>query len=183
MPRLFFGLELPEECKGILLDLACGIPGARWQSRDQLHLTLLFLGQVEPERVPSVVTGMDGLPLEAFSLRLRGTGCFGDPEKPRNLWAGVAPEAPVAALHQEVDRRMQGCGFAPETRDFRPHVTLARFGRRKAGSVAAFLDRNQALSTPSFIISSVSLFASTPGKEGSRYEVFARFPLTRSQES
>lgn len=51
MPRLFFGLEIPESIKTSLLKVKTDIKGARWQSKTQLHLTLTFLGEVEAEQV------------------------------------------------------------------------------------------------------------------------------------
>lgn len=183
MPRLFVGLELPDPVKDRLLELQRPIPGARWQSMGQLHLTLCFIGNVEEARVPELGVALQALTTAPFELALQGVNCFGKPQRPRNLWIGVVPETPVMVLHQEVSLRLASTGWQPETRRFRPHITLARFHRHKAGSVAHFLDTHHELTTDAFEVKHVSLFKSTQGAEGSRYQVIERFELGDGGES
>lgn len=178
MPRLFVGLELPESVKGRLLELQRPIPGARWQTRGQLHLTLCFIGNVEEARVPELGAAMQALTTAPFELALHGVNCFGNPRRPRNLWVGVVPETPVMVLQQEVGLRLASTGWQPEPRRFRPHITLARFHRHnRAGSVERFLDTYRELTTDVFEVKHASLFESTQEVEGSRYQVIKRFEL------
>lgn len=179
MPRLFVGLEIPANVKAQLLRVAgeaSGLDGARWQTAGQLHLTLLFLGDVADERVPEVIASLDGLLLPAFDLEVCGLGCFGPASAPHNLWAGIGPEAPVAALHRELRTRLERLGFAFESRRFRPHITLARFHRRR-GSVETLLANWRGSGFGGFPAAVVSLFQSTLRPEGSEYTVIKRFPL------
>jgi 2'-5' RNA ligase len=162
MPRLFVGLELPQKTSDVLLGWRADIEGARWQRQDQLHLTLCFLGQVEPEQVPALFRAMESPGPEGFCITPTGVGCFGAPDQPRNLWAGVVPEA---------------SGFGVGTGKFRAHITLARFGRHQAGSARGFLAQHRCSSAPEVMVRHVSLFLSNTGPEGSRYQVLARFPL------
>lgn len=177
MPRVFLGLALPEAAKDRLLTWNADIAGARWQRRDQLHLTLCFLGEVAPERMPVVFRALDDLEAPAFALEPAGVDCFGDPGKPRNLWAGVRPEEPVRALYEALCQRLGRSGFPMEARHFHPHITLARFGRRQAGPANAFLDQYRDQVAPGFTVDGVSLFLSQPGPDGSRYQRLALFPL------
>jgi 2'-5' RNA ligase len=174
---VFLGLTLPEALKDRLLTWTADIAGARWQRRDQLHLTLCFLGDVEPERVPALFRALDGLDAPAFTLEPAGVGCFGDPDKPRNLWVGVRPEEPVRTLHEVLCQRLSLAGFPVVAGHFYPHITLARFGRRQAGPASAFLDQYRDLPAPAFLVDGVRLFLSQPGPEGSRYQQLAVFPL------
>lgn len=177
MPRLFLGLALPEPVKDRLLTWTADIDGARWQSRQQLHLTLCFLGEVAPPRVPAVFRALDGLESPSFFLEPVGTGCFGNPENPRNLWAGVQPAAPVTTVYDELCQRLAGAGFPVEARRFHPHITLARFSRRGGGPAGEFLERFRGQTAPVFPVDVVSLFLSQPGPEGSRYHRLADIRL------
>ena len=183
MPRLFVGLELPNTTGEVLLGWREDIEGARWQRQDQLHLTLCFLGQVQPEQVPALFRAMESPETDDFCITPTSVGCFGDPDQPRSLWAGVLPEAPVIGLHQWVSRRLVEQGFGVGSGKFRPHITLARFGRHQAGSARDFLAQHRCSSAPEVMVRHVSLFLSNTGPEGSRYQVLARFPLKKGLDA
>ena len=176
MPRLFFGLELPAEIKARLLKVRSPVTGARWQSAEQLHITLLFLGKVSAEGLEAVASSAREIDSESFPLEVAGVGCFGQPERPKNLWAGVQPAAPVAALHQTLGRRLESLGFVAERRAFRPHITLARF-KRQPGSVEPLLVEYGDHGFGQFRVTEFVLFESKPGPAGSVYSVVDRFSL------
>ncbi|MFC4261020.1 RNA 2',3'-cyclic phosphodiesterase [Marinobacter lacisalsi] len=180
MPRLFLGLALPEPVKKCLMSWSSDIPGARWQRREQLHLTLCFLGEVAPERVPALFRALDGLEAPAFDLEPMGVSCFGDPEQPRTLWAGAGPEDFLRSLHGALCQRLEHSGFRVEARRFHPHITLARFSRHQAGPAGDFLKQFRNEAAPVFTVDGVSLFLSQPGPDGSRYQQLALFPLVES---
>lgn len=174
MPRLFFGLEIPAHIKARLLKVRAEVPGARWQSAEQMHITLLFLGDVEEERLPAVCEAARHIPLAPFELSVTGLGCFGQSCAPRNLWAGVQPVAPVASLHGVIKGQMASLGFTTESRAFRPHITLSRF-RRQPGSVESFLAEYEGAVFGSFQVDGFVLFESEPDADGSLYTVIERF--------
>ncbi|WP_372998860.1 RNA 2',3'-cyclic phosphodiesterase [Marinobacter sp.] len=176
MPRLFFGLELPSEIKDRLLKIRSAVPGAKWQSAEQLHITLLFLGTVSQENLDALAGSARDIKSEPFLLDVAGVGCFGQPQRPKNLWAGVQPEAPVAALNKRLGARMEKFGFCAESRVFRPHITLARF-KRQAGSVEPLLVEYGDSGFGQFQVTEFVLFESNPGPAGSVYSVIDRFPL------
>lgn len=176
MHRLFFGLDIPADIKQRLLGVNAPVSGAKWQSSEQLHITLLFLGNVEHGRIAGLCEAARDLPVEAFELDVAGLGCFGQPRSPRNLWAGVQPPEPVAALHDVLRVRMGYLGFAPETRVFHPHITLARF-KKQRGSVAQLLEDYDNAAFGHFAVSDIALFESNQASRGSIYTVIERFPL------
>ncbi len=177
MPRIFFGLELPSEIKERLLNVRVSVPGAKWQTAEQLHITLLFLGGVEESRLEAVVDSARAIRPTPFELEVSGLGCFGQSRRPRNLWAGVKPEAPVAAIHEALGLRMEKLGFEAERRSFLPHITLARF-KRQPGSVERLLAEQGAYVFGQFAVTEFALFDSKPGPAGSEYSVIERFPLS-----
>lgn len=179
MQRLFFALEMPEPVRQALLRIKAPVAGARWQSDAQLHLTLLFLGNVPEEAVPDISLALRGLSLPRFDLDVGGLGCFGQPETPRNLWAGVTPEAPLIALQATLKQCLAHLGFSLEKRPFRPHITLARF-KKQPGSVQSLLAEHGQDDFGAVPVRDFVLLRSTQGAKGSDYTVVERFPLTES---
>ncbi|NMT64260.1 RNA 2',3'-cyclic phosphodiesterase [Marinobacter orientalis] len=174
--RLFFGLEIPTSVKQRLLSIQQPVAGARWQRADQLHLTLVFLGRVEAQQLPAIREAARNLPVKPFDLTVTGLGCFGSPDHPRNLWAGVQPVGKLAEMQSALSKRLASSGFGQEGRSFQPHITLARF-KRDAGSVAELLQTHERRHAGSFLVGWLTLFESLPRQGGSVYHVVDRFPL------
>src|SRR5262249_58011503 len=89
MIRLFTAIELPESVRLQLSLLQGGMPGARWVSSENMHLTLRFIGEVSEAVARDIDDMLADIREPSFSLALRGVGEFGRNEG-RALWAGVA---------------------------------------------------------------------------------------------
>ena len=177
MNRLFLAIRPPENIRDLLVDAMDDSPALRWVGDEQLHLTLRFIGEVERPVANDIAANLDRLRSPAFELRLSGVGKF----ERRNggaLWAGVAPKEPVAALAAKVERALQQAGLEPEKRSFTPHITLARWNRRNAEAVEAFLRRNGDLHSEQFAVDRFILFESKLSRHGAHYEEVAAFGLT-----
>jgi 2'-5' RNA ligase len=111
---------------------AHNLPGdARWQHRADLHMTLHFLGQVAADRLPLLDGIVDTLAADAFTLVLDDIGVW---SRPAVAWAApTSPPGELAEFHGRLGRRLADAGFTVETRTYRPHVTLARKVRDRAG--------------------------------------------------
>jgi RNA 2',3'-cyclic 3'-phosphodiesterase len=185
MPRLFVAVDLPEEVRRQLDPLLGAFAGARWARREQLHVTLRFLGSVPPDRVEEVRSQLAGVAAPpAFTLSLQGVGVFPpNPTKrspPRVLWVGLSPLAPLAGLKQDID---QALGPDPELGDraFHPHVTLARWQRGTpppGPELASFLDRHAALASGPFTVRDFHLYESRTLPEGAAYARLHGFNLS-----
>lgn len=176
MPRLFTALTLPDEVADLLLDTMEGIPSARWQDAEQLHLTLTFLDDVPGPAVDDLVLALSRVAVHPFDLALAGVGHFAHKGRVKALWAGVAPCAPLVALQARVAQACAMAGYPPEARRFVPHVTLARLGG-SAPQVPAWLAAQGLLAIPAFPVRSFTLFASTLSPVGSHYTPVEQFPL------
>ncbi|WP_164779630.1 RNA 2',3'-cyclic phosphodiesterase [Paenibacillus kobensis] len=139
--RLFIALPLPELIKEEIGErmkaMRQKLPFQRWVHPSDLHITVQFLGDVQTERITALHEALQQsmLPLSAFEVEIHGLGVFGRSDKPSVLWAGIETDAELlAALHRSVIESTQPLGFEPETRPYRPHLTLAR---RYEGSDAA----------------------------------------------
>ena len=132
--RLFFCVELEKSVREALAELAARLkealgPGAKWVTRDNLHITVRFLGEVE-DFLAERLTELGGEVARAtapFSFPLAGLGAFPTPRRARVIWAGPeeTPEAFVD-LVKRVEAGVQALGFPPERKGAKAHVTLAR---------------------------------------------------------
>lgn len=179
MRRVFFGLEIPTEIKQRLLQVRTEVAGAKWQSTERMHLTVLFLGNLEEERLLAVHEVARNIALAAFELNIAGLGCFGQPHVPDYLWAAVQPETPVVSLHSALKNQVESLGLQTECRAYRPHLTLARF-KREPGSVAQLLNEYREAMFGSFQVNEFVLFETQPSAAGSVYTVLERYPLSRA---
>ncbi|MFN3233239.1 MAG: RNA 2',3'-cyclic phosphodiesterase [Alphaproteobacteria bacterium] len=175
MLRLFVGLSLPAEIRLRLMGVMGGVSGARWQTEDQLHLTLRFIGEVSEDRAEDIDSALDRLHFEPFDLTLRGLGTFGNDRKTRALWAGVSPEGPVADLAQKVEQAVVRTGLPPETRRYSPHITLARFRNGKVRLDRVMAAGGDLMSTP-WTVDRFHLYRSHLAHTGAAYEILASYP-------
>lgn len=178
MHRLFVGLELPETIKTHLSAMMGGLDGVRWQSEDQLHLTLRFIGEVERTKAEDIRNALSLVFADPFTVKLEGVGYFGKDRAPRLLWAGVANPAPLKHLHEKIDQALVRIGIPPENRKFKPHVTLARFRRAGAPTrLTQYLAQSAALSLPEFEVNRFILFESHLCSDGACYDAVETYPL------
>ncbi len=168
MHRLFVALRPPESIRDRLIDTMQGVPDARWQDDDQLHLTLRFIGEVDGAQAEDVALALTGLRAEPVTARIAGVGRFGFGEAATTLWAGVAPKAPLAALHAKVDRALVQAGLEPERRAYVPHVTLARLSRTAESdpTVARWLAVHADLASADYALDELTLYESMLGRGG-----------------
>ncbi len=182
MLRLFVALELPVAVRDALLAsmgaFGGSVIGARWQSDEQLHLTLRFIGEVDRHQAADIDAALGTVNFQPFDLALGEPGSFERRGRADCLWVGVRPRDAVAALAQRVDAALARVGIAPETRAFVPHITLARLGR-DAGSIAGFLARP--IPQLAFSVSGFALWDSRLGHGGADYDVIARYPDRRDR--
>lgn len=176
--RLFVAIDLPDTVKDQLDMLQAHIPTARWVKRQQMHLTLFFLG--ETDRLADIKAGLASIETPPFELTLTGVGRFPKRYKqpPRVLWVGIDAGLALTQLHEQVTSVLSGIGLAPEKRPFSPHITLARLKTREMlPEVDAFLNTHDAFRVPSVPITEFVLFSSVLSQQGARYEREAVFAL------
>lgn len=177
MHRLFVAIRLPRPIREQLLDLMGGVRGARWQSDDQLHLTLRFIGEVDRHIAQDVHAALGGIHHPPFSIALNGIGTFERRGQPSVLWAGACPQEPLKALHKKVDQACARAGISPDRRAFHPHITLARL-KRDAGPVDSLIEQFGGVASEPFTVDSFSLFESDLTPEGAVYSVVERYSLS-----
>jgi 2'-5' RNA ligase len=136
--RLFAALDLDVPARdaiaaGQSIIRAAADLDLRWVQPAQLHLTLVFLGEIPDSQADAVVRSFQGpVPLPAFEVVLAGLGVFPPRGAPRAVWIGVREgESLLRALHGEIACRVREAGVEAEEGGYRPHLTLARFKRSR----------------------------------------------------
>jgi 2'-5' RNA ligase len=176
MQRLFVAVRPPAAIRRRLQEVMGGVGGARWQSDDQLHLTLRFIGDVDRHLARDIDAALAAIHHPPFEVALSGLGTFERRGQPEVVWAGVTPQEPVKALHNKIDQALARVGVEPERRAFHPHITLARLNRT-AGPVDDLIAEKGALVSAPFNVEGFALYESRLTPEGAVYSVLERYPL------
>ena len=178
---VFIALHLSEQARQQLVEtirnLVTAMPtGIRWVDPAGVHLTLKFLGDIDPGRVDNVLEAMGRAARGSspFRVHLAGLGMFPNQREPRVLWAGIGGDLDaLAALQEKLEAAMSSLDFPPDRRPFSPHLTLGRVrdglngaARRRIGAVVSGASIEAA---DSWIIDRVHLMRSTLTPDGAVY--------------
>jgi RNA 2',3'-cyclic 3'-phosphodiesterase len=178
--RLFVGIPLPdssiEELTRISLRYRSADDGLRWSAPESWHITLQFLGKVDSDGLACISNALGTLQHEPVSIQLGSLGFF---DRVGVFFAGVELTSELQSLQIKVTTATLPCGFAPETRPYHPHITLARSrGKTGARSLRALQAHIQNVTGfKRFLAQEFVLYESLPTPIGSRYEVRNRFRL------
>jgi 2'-5' RNA ligase len=187
--RLFFGIEPTPDARTAISDvlsqasdaLGSASTALRWIARENLHLTLQFLGEVERDRLEAVVTSLGPrLALRPFVVSLDRFGAFPPSGPPRTIWLGLGSGAnEVGEIHAEIGRRLAALKFEPETRPYSPHLTVARVRDEQRGRAAAVRSTLAAIQVPvtQWPVAHATLFESDLSGPGPRYTERGRLRL------
>ncbi len=168
MQRLFAALSLPDDVAQSLQRLQTGVPGARWQTREQLHLTLRFIGEVDGRDAIAIHDALSAIDVPEFSLALHAVGQFGG-KRPHALWAGVRPNEELMHLQRKIEVALQRVGQPADRKRFVPHVTLARLRGTQPGHVMDYLTDHALYSSRPFTPGGFMLYSSLLTSDGSIY--------------
>jgi 2'-5' RNA ligase len=174
--RLFVALALPDAVADGLLTLQTGVPGADWSGREQLHLTLRFIGEVDGRDANEIDDALSTIAAPRFMLALKSVGEFGG-KHPRALWAGVREADAVIHLARKVETALQRIGQPAEQRKFTPHVTLARLRGSPQEKVIDYLTDHALYASAPFEVGEFILYSSVLTSDGSIYTPERNYPL------
>jgi len=168
--RLFFALWPDEAVRAELRAAQEAMPrrGGRPVHVEDVHITLAFLGQVDPERRACMEAAAGGVEGVRFELLIDRQGYW---SRPRVAWCAPSdvPDA-LGELVRGLSRVLVPCGYQPERRSYRPHVTLFRDSRAvPEGPLACPVH---------WPCREFVLAASASVADGPRYQILARWPLS-----
>ncbi len=178
----FVAIELPEALRHSLVEIIKTLSSEiephtiRWVRPEGIHLTLKFLGDVDPpkmEKVHHVV--QDVVPqFSVFTFSAGGLGCFPNLRRPRVIWVGIHEQSgELKALQAGLEQGFSAQGFQREKRVFHPHLTVGRMRRsaRQADhrAVGEALGQMEDFSLGEFRVKEVCLFRSDLRPTGAVY--------------
>jgi 2'-5' RNA ligase len=176
MPRLFTGIEIPEDVGHDLSLMRGGIRGARWIEPGSHHITLRFIGDIDEGLAREIAHALETVKGAPFTIRIKGVGAYGG-HKPRVLYAGVSDSGEMQRLQAAHERLLQRLGLEPEGRKYSPHVTLARLSGVDAAGVQAFLAAHNLYESRPITVTRFVLFSSRPSRGGGPYAVEEAYAL------
>ncbi len=142
--RAFVALDIPEDVRAALGALIAKLrpacenilagskrsphPHARWVRIEGVHLTLKFIGEIQPVKIDPIKASLARIPFPGpIEMNFRNVGFFPNDRRPRVFWAGIEAGKDLSALAAAVETSLEPLGIAKEARAFSPHLTLARF--------------------------------------------------------
>jgi RNA 2',3'-cyclic 3'-phosphodiesterase len=186
--RLFVALDLRDDVRQAIGDLVARLKplgkSARWVRPEGIHVTLKFIGHVAEDRLDPIRSAL--APIRSprpIDLRFRGVGFFPNDERPRVIWCGVESSTNLSPLARAIDHALEPLGIALESRDFVPHLTLARFSKpglapELARAAAESRDREFGVARET----EFHLFESILHPAGAEYRKLASYPFVEGAE-
>jgi 2'-5' RNA ligase len=178
MPRLFVSLPIPDPVAAALTPLQRGVPGAKWSPRENLHVTLRFVGEIDDAVARDLDEALGRIEMAPFALATGRAGFFGGAQ-PHALFMHVEGGEPLATLRRRCERACREVGLPPDTRAYLPHVTLAYLGRATDPALAIGFEKAHALHrAPPWTADRFLLQSSRPTARANLYRDEAEYPLT-----
>lgn len=181
--RLFVAVEIPlavaDEIDAVLAPWRPSLPGVRWVPRENLHLTMRFLGSTSPSSVPLVRERL-GQVAEAsapFDTCVRGLGAFPSLRRAHVLWAGIDDDQGRLRTLAAAMREAPWNEFPSEARPFAPHVTVGRSDRKPLPRQAGLDFGRTVLESARFEVDALVLMRSHLRRPAPVYERVEAFPL------
>ncbi len=159
-------------------------PDVQWVHPEDYHVTLRFIGGLQPEALSRLLIDIEGQgqPFIPFTLNLQGISSF-PPHRERGvLWIGLKSQpTDMIDLQSRLEQQVQALGFVPENRPLTPHITIGRFNKSAAADLMQALSAFGQQEWGSLLCREYVLMRRRSGaKEGGNrplYEVLTRFPV------
>lgn len=178
--RLFTGIEVPAEVRATLERLISYLrPAAhlKWCPVYNLHITTKFIGEWPEERLDELNAALGRVPHRAaVAITVRQLGWFPNARNPRVFWAGLEHDGGLSELARATNEVLEPLGIAKETREFAPHLTLARIKEpTPLGNLRSAIEQLETHDFGSFQADTFHLYLSKPGAAGSIYTKLSGF--------
>jgi 2'-5' RNA ligase len=177
MIRLFAAVPVPADIALALSRRQQGLEGARWRTAEQMHITLRFFGEIREDLARDLDAELSTVGGGPFEITLEGAGAFGEGGDIHAIWAGVAESPGLKRLAKVCETAARRAGLKPDTRHFRPHLTLAYLKRPEPDKVAAWIQANNLLKSPPIIVDRFGLYSSFLASDGAQYRLEAEYSL------
>jgi len=167
--RIFIAIKVdPGDILAKAIDaFKSSFPGnvVRWTDKDNIHITLCFLGDTGNEKIPGIISMMEKVcsATDCFEVTLRSTGIFRDINDPRILWIGIDRSENLKRLNKLITTGLEAEGCPVEKRSFSPHITIGRVKRNATANkeiFSSFLDNYHNIIFRTMNVSEIILYES-----------------------
>ncbi len=182
--RLFIAIEIPENIKQFLSELVslkAPVEGVNIVPKENFHITLKFLGEVQEEIVSQIKTSLLKVAKQIvpFNLKITYPGVFPNSSKARVIWIGTDTNQELKKLVSKIEESMAQYGFKKEEKEFTSHITLARVKNFQNGRYLFYkiskTFKDKMTSELIFDVNEFVLMKSTLTPSGSIYEPLGKF--------
>ncbi len=191
----FFALQISGEAQRFIQDevITFWKPAlmdiASWYDPEDYHVTLKFLGDVAEERQQDLIAAANFVvkALSPFAVELAAPGSFPSNRSKRIFWMGVRRSSEIAELARRIDQSCSHLGFQREDRTYVPHITVARYPRRRGSDSAETAPPMTERSFPFWQATQFVLMQTLPpdsrgNNAKARYNIVHTFPFGKQPE-
>jgi len=174
--RVFIAIDLPNNIKDKIYQEIKNIRGVKGKfvERENLHITLKFLGEIQPNVVEKIKKELENIKFQKFEIEIYGFGEFNN----RVLWFGIKKGFDrIMELKKEIDNSLKKFGFMPDN-NFHPHITILRVKEiLSKEDYYHTLEKMKNIEIGRFLVEDFSLKQSILRREGPIYIDIKRYPL------
>lgn len=184
--RLFLALDLNEEVRGTIAEFSeksrAEFPSAKWARSEGIHVTLKFIGEVQEDHLPQIEKALSGVSSNApVKMNFRGAGFFPDERRPRVFWIGIDSTPTLGEIAAQIETKLELLGFARESREFKPHLTLARITELGGiDKLRSTIRKHGALDFGNVRTNEMHLYQSELGRGGAKYTRLKTFIFAKA---
>jgi 2'-5' RNA ligase len=190
--RAFLASELPVSLQDAIQTATTGLRKnlgndlIRWVPAHNVHLTLRFLGDISSSSLDLIKQMMttEAAQVQAFDIQVEGIGSYPNSRRPRVLWVGLTAPAALTYLQHALEAAAARLGYAPEDREFSPHLTIGRVRQNISSAdqqkIRAALEDTQVGHLGTVCVDGVHLFKSDLQPSGSMYTKLFSAPLLKT---
>lgn len=184
--RLFIAIHLNDETRNALSREIERLKktGARvkWTPRENIHLTLAFIGQADDEDTQNIIRALDstGSHNQVFEFGVRGLGYFGGRHFPRVIWAGLKGMLnPLFSIQEQITTALKTLNLPTDEKRFKPHITLGRVrAPRNAADLVTAINQRKENDFGLVKVDALHLMESVLRPEGAEHTSLHSAPLT-----
>ncbi len=174
--------EIREQIRTISTELQKTRIPVRWVKVDNIHLTIIFLGSVDEDKIDDIKEKVNSAVkrFPIFKIRINGVGVFPNWRRPRVIWVGLNGEIErLSKFRDELQAELKVLGLKEEKRPYRPHLTIGRFKgpSNKDEELKWIIDRYHDISSDLQYLDELILFKSDLKPDGPIYTKMAAWPL------
>jgi 2'-5' RNA ligase len=188
--RLFVALQISEDIRERFaalinelgrVDAKSAAKKPRWVAPKNLHVTLKFIGNTDEAKLDSIRAALSAVrSARAVRLHFRTIGFFPNAQRPRVIWGGMEASENLVPLATEIDRGLAAAGFAAETHEYQPHLTLARLDPpAMSGELQKAIEGNTARNFGELLTGEFHLIESKLKPAGAEYTTLQSFSFVQ----